>query len=98
IIRSQPFCAMIMHRSDKIEKSFLILGMICPNETLNKTRHNLEEWQMKIVIFTLGSRGDVQPYVALAKAAILKGHRAVICTGKSFQALIEENGVEFEQA
>ncbi len=53
---------------------------------------------MKIVIFTLGSRGDVQPYVALAKAAILKGHRAVICTGKSFQALIEENGVEFEQA
>ena len=53
---------------------------------------------MKMVIFTLGSRGDVQPYVALAKAAILKGHRAVICTGKSFQALIEENGVEFEQA
>lgn len=53
---------------------------------------------MRIAIFTLGSRGDVQPYVALAKAAILKGHSAVICTGKSFQSFIEGNGVEFEEA
>ena len=50
---------------------------------------------MRIAIFTLGSRGDVQPYVAFAKAAILKGHSAVICTGKSFQSFIEGNGVEF---
>ena len=53
---------------------------------------------MRIAIFTLGSRGDVQPYVALAKAAILKGHSAVICTGKSFQHFIEGNGVAFEAA
>lgn len=53
---------------------------------------------MRIAIFTLGSRGDVQPYVALAKAAILKGHSAVICTGKSFKYFIERNGVEFEEA
>lgn len=53
---------------------------------------------MRIAIFTLGSRGDVQPYVALAKASILKGHSAVICTGKSFKHFIEENGVEFEEA
>ena len=53
---------------------------------------------MRIAIFTLGSRGDVQLYVALAKAAILKGHSAVICTGKSFQSFIEGNGVEFEEA
>ena len=51
---------------------------------------------MRIAIFTLGSRGDVQPYVALAKAAISKGHSAVICTGKSFKYFIEGNGVEFE--
>lgn len=53
---------------------------------------------MRIAIFTLGSRGDVQPYVALAKAAILKGHSAVICTGKSFKAFIEGNCVEFQEA
>lgn len=50
---------------------------------------------MKICIFTLGTRGDVQPYVALAKAAVQQGHRAVICTGESFCDLIQKNGVEF---
>lgn len=53
---------------------------------------------MRIAIFTLGSRGDVQPYVALAKVSISKGHSAVICTGKSFKDFIERNGVEFEEA
>ena len=46
---------------------------------------------------TLGSRGDVQPYVALGKELIKQGHAAVICTGGSFQKLIEENGVEFKE-
>lgn len=50
---------------------------------------------MKICIFTLGTRGDVQPYVALAKAAVQQGHRAVICTGDSFRDLIQKNGVDF---
>lgn len=53
---------------------------------------------MRLAIFTLGSRGDVQPYVALSKTAIQKGHSAVICTGKSFKNLIEENGIEFAEA
>lgn len=52
---------------------------------------------MKVCIFTLGSRGDVQPYVALAKELIRQGHRAVICTGESFRKLIEENGVGFHR-
>ncbi|MDR7871200.1 MAG: glycosyltransferase [Tissierellaceae bacterium] len=52
---------------------------------------------MRLAIFTLGTRGDVQPYIALAKKAIEKGHSAVICTGKSFKNLIEENGVEFAE-
>lgn len=53
---------------------------------------------MRIAIFTLGSRGDVQPYVALAKEAINKGHSAIICTGKTFKNLIVENGIEFAEA
>lgn len=32
----------------------------------------------------------MQPYVALSKAAILKGHSAVICTGKSLKDFIYE--------
>lgn len=52
---------------------------------------------MRIAIFTLGTRGDVQPYVALAKQAIAKGHRAIICTGNYFKEFILEEGIEFQE-
>jgi hypothetical protein len=39
---------------------------------------------MKITILTLGTRGDVQPYVALARELMKNGHEPLICTGKSF--------------
>ena len=51
---------------------------------------------MRICIMTLGTRGDVQPYVALGKELIKRGHTAVICTGGSFKRFVEENGVEFQ--
>jgi sterol 3beta-glucosyltransferase len=35
---------------------------------------------MRILILTFGTRGDVQPYVALAHAAIAAGHDAAVCT------------------
>lgn len=53
---------------------------------------------MKIIFLTLGSRGDVQPYVALAKELIKNGHEALVCTGASFKKFIEENGVGFHEA
>ncbi len=53
---------------------------------------------MRIAILTLGSRGDVQPYLAFAKYAVKQGHEAVICTGKTFENFITENGVEFAEA
>lgn len=52
---------------------------------------------MKLTFFALGSRGDVQPSIALAKKAIQNGHSAIICTGKTFEKLIKENGVEFKE-
>lgn len=53
---------------------------------------------MKIAIFTLGSRGDVQPYVALGVEALKNKHEVVICTGESFKSFIEENNIEFAKA
>ncbi len=53
---------------------------------------------MRIAILTLGSRGDVQPYLAIAKHAVAMGHEAVICTGKTFKAFIEAHHVEFREA
>lgn len=53
---------------------------------------------MRIAIFTLGSRGDVQPYVALGREAIKRGHSVTICTGESFKEFIEGNGIEFTKS
>jgi len=53
---------------------------------------------MKVSILTLGSLGDVQPYVALGKALIQKGHHVCICTGNSFRLFVESNKIAFYPA
>lgn len=55
-------------------------------------------YYMRVAFLTLGTRGDVQPYVALAKELIKHGHEAVICTGESFRSFIEENHIDFYPA
>lgn len=50
---------------------------------------------MKVCFFTLGTRGDVQPYVALGRELIKEGHQATICAGESFRQLVESNGIDF---
>lgn len=49
---------------------------------------------MNVFIFTLGTRGDVQPYVALGRGLVAAGHRAVVCTDSRFRPLILEHGLE----
>ena len=52
--------------------------------------------KLNVVIQVVGSRGDVQPFVALGK--ILKstyGHRVRLATHPTFQSFVEENGLEF---
>ena len=51
---------------------------------------------LNIVIQVVGSRGDVQPFVALGK--VLKntyGHRVRLATHPSFKDFVQENGLEF---
>jgi sterol 3beta-glucosyltransferase len=49
---------------------------------------------MNVFIFTLGTRGDVQPYVALARGLMKAGHRAVACASARFASFIREHGIE----
>ena len=51
---------------------------------------------MNVVIQVVGSRGDVQPFVALGK--VLKdtyGHRVRLATHPTFKQFVSENGLEF---
>jgi len=51
---------------------------------------------LNIVIHVVGSRGDVQPFVALGQELKNKyGHRIRLATHGTFKKFIEENGLEF---
>ncbi len=50
---------------------------------------------MRVCILTLGSRGDVQPYVALARGLDAAGHQTTVCAAPAFRQLIESHGVAF---
>ncbi|KAL2179525.1 glycosyltransferase family 1 protein [Thermothelomyces heterothallicus CBS 202.75] len=50
---------------------------------------------MRITCLTIGSRGDVQPYIALCKRLLEEGHRPRIATHGEFKDWIESHGIEF---
>ena len=50
---------------------------------------------MKITCLTIGSRGDVQPYIALCKGLLAEGHKTRIATHAEFKDWIESHGIEF---
>ncbi|EIW85621.1 glycosyltransferase family 1 protein [Coniophora puteana RWD-64-598 SS2] len=58
-----------------------------------------ENWRevppMSIVIMIVGSRGDVQPYVALGRRLIEDGHRVRVATHETFRSFVLESGLEF---
>jgi len=50
---------------------------------------------MRIAIIALGSRGDVQPYIALGKGLKKSGHTLRFVTHQNFEELINLHGLEF---
>ncbi len=50
---------------------------------------------MKAFIVTAGSRGDVQPYLALARGLRAAGHQPLLCTSERFAGIIEAAGVPY---
>lgn len=52
---------------------------------------------LNIVIHVVGSRGDVQPFVALGKSLQQYGHRVRLATHLTFRNLVRENGLEYFQ-
>ncbi|MGC3968663.1 MAG: glycosyltransferase [Pirellulales bacterium] len=50
---------------------------------------------LHILLVTIGSAGDVHPFVGLGQALRRRGHRVSILTGAYFQPLIERAGLEF---
>jgi sterol 3beta-glucosyltransferase len=50
---------------------------------------------MTILIVASGTRGDVQPYVALGQGLKAEGHPVRVVTSDDFEMLVRAAGLEF---
>ena len=50
---------------------------------------------MKYLLITLGSIGDVMPFLAVADALRQRGHHAVIASNAGYAGLVRGSGFEF---
>ena len=53
---------------------------------------------MNVLLVTFGSRGDVQPFVALGKGLQDRGHRVTVCTCSRFESFITDFGLDYGYA
>jgi UDP:flavonoid glycosyltransferase YjiC (YdhE family) len=58
---------------------------------------NDKEWNImgRIVLTTLGSLGDLHPYIAIALGLKARGHEAVLATGECYRQKVEALGLGF---
>lgn len=50
---------------------------------------------MHLIIATLGTRGNAQPYVAVGKELKRRGHEITVATHEDYRSLVESNGLSF---
>ena len=50
---------------------------------------------LRITCLTIGSRGDVQPYIALCKGFLADGHNVKIATHHEFEPWVRKHGIDF---
>ena len=50
---------------------------------------------MKVCILTMGTRGDVQPFIALGRGLQKAGHRVTLSATENLRPLVAENGLDY---
>lgn len=61
----------------------------------NTYRDSIRISPMRIYCLTIGSRGDVQPYIALCKALKEHGHTPVIVSHPEYRDWVEGHGIQY---
>jgi UDP:flavonoid glycosyltransferase YjiC (YdhE family) len=72
-----------------VEKSALKVRRISPNWLINWSIN------MRITIVALGTRGDVQPMIALGKGLAAAGHQIRMIAGRNFADWVRSHGLDF---
>jgi sterol 3beta-glucosyltransferase len=57
--------------------------------------HELRSDTMKITVNTFGTRGDIQPYIALSLGLRQAGHAIRIVTHQIFEPFVKAYGLDF---
>lgn len=52
---------------------------------------------LKFGLLTIGSRGDVQPYIALGQGLLKDGHKVIIITHQEFKGFVESHNMGFKE-
>lgn len=73
-----------LHQTDRAERRLI------PND---EVKHF--PLQLNIVIQVIGSRGDIQPFVALGRELKSHGHRVRLATHLAFREFVLQGGLEF---
>ncbi|KAI8086740.1 UDP-Glycosyltransferase/glycogen phosphorylase [Halteromyces radiatus] len=63
--------------------------------TSNELQYQKPDRPLHFTCITIGTRGDVQPYIALCKSLMKDGHTCRIATHEEFKDWIEEHHIEF---
>ncbi|KAI8330366.1 hypothetical protein BC941DRAFT_518250 [Chlamydoabsidia padenii] len=79
------------HVIPPIKQGRLILSKVANKEP----QYSKPDKPLHFTCITIGTRGDVQPYIALCKALLKDGHKCRIATHEEFKDWIEEHGIEF---
>ena len=62
----------------------------------SNSRNSGGKRSLEIIVLTIGTRGDVQPFVALCKGLKRAGHRPRIASHGCFKAWVEGEGIAFK--
>ncbi|CAF1105142.1 unnamed protein product [Rotaria sordida] len=72
---------------------------IIQDKQINESKENIDDDllvpRLAIVILIVGTRGDVQPFIALGQALRAIGHRVRLATHETFRSFVRGNGLEF---
>nr|XP_019049094.1 sterol 3-beta-glucosyltransferase [Kwoniella bestiolae CBS 10118]OCF28024.1 sterol 3-beta-glucosyltransferase [Kwoniella bestiolae CBS 10118] len=71
---------------------------VSPSPLFGSTTSTFLEFKpepMRVTCLTIGSRGDVQPYIALCKGLQAEGHTTRIATHGEYKDWVEGHGIEF---
>jgi Glycosyltransferase family 28 N-terminal domain len=85
------------HRRLSVLSTLLTQELDLPIETmaqLDRENYN-DPPPMNIVIQIIGSRGDIQPFIALGKKLKGYGHSVRVATHPVFKQFVTENGLDF---